>query len=98
MAELRMNSDNSYSRSQKMMQELKDKAAVSSDAAKVLEVLDVINNPTGLNNLANRVEVSIEQRKQANEGVEMSKAERTSFEIEIASGKSKRSSRERPRD
>lgn len=85
MAELRMNSDNSYSRSQKMMQELKDKAAVSSDAAKVLEVLDVINNPTGLNNLANRVEVSIEQRKQANEGVEMSKAERTSFEIEIAS-------------
>ncbi len=85
MAELRMNSDNSYSRSQKMMQDLKDKATVSSDAAKVLEVLDVINNPTGLNNLANRVEVSIEQRKQANEDVEMSKAERTSFEIEVAS-------------
>ena len=76
LARLDMGTDNAFSRGRKMMQELKTRAQESSDAAKIMEVLDAVSSPESLVELALRVESSIQQREDANKGVEMTKQQR----------------------
>ena len=83
LVRLDMGADNAFSRSRNMMQELKTRAQESSDAAKIIEVLDAITNPESLVELTARVENSIEQREAANKGVEMTKKEREVFNLEM---------------
>ena len=83
LVRLDMGADNAFSRGRKMMQELKTRAQESSDAAKIMEVLDAVSSPESLVELALRVESSIQQREDANKGVEMTKQQREAFNLEI---------------
>jgi hypothetical protein len=87
LVRLDMGADNAFSRGRKMMEELKTRAQESSDAAKIVEVLDAISTPESLVGLVARVGSSIQQREEANRGVEMTKEQREVFDLEISEEK-----------
>jgi len=87
LVRLDMGADNAFSRGRTMMEELKTRAQESSDAAKIVEVLDAISTPESLVGLVARVGSSIQQREEANKGVEMTEGQREVFDLEISEEK-----------